>query len=99
MGRLEGQVALITGGNTGIGRAVALAYAREGAKVIIGWYERPKETEIALNDLAAAGADALAVEVDVTDEAAVAEVFGTSDVVVVASSILSIDTENTSATT
>ena len=33
------------------------------------------------------------------DEAAVAEVFGTSDVVVVASSILSIDTENTSATT
>jgi NAD(P)-dependent dehydrogenase (short-subunit alcohol dehydrogenase family) len=33
MGRLEGEVAIITGGNTGIGRAVAMAYADEGADV------------------------------------------------------------------
>ena len=34
-GRLEGKTAVITGGDSGIGRAVALAYAREGADVLI----------------------------------------------------------------
>lgn len=36
-GRLEGQRALITGGDSGIGRAVAIAYAREGADVAISY--------------------------------------------------------------
>ena len=36
-GRLEGKVALITGADSGIGRAVAIAYAREGADVLISY--------------------------------------------------------------
>lgn len=43
--RLEGRVALITGGDSGIGRAVALAYAREGANVAIGYLSEREQSD------------------------------------------------------
>jgi len=42
-GRLEGRAAIVTGGDSGIGRAVALAFAREGADVLISYLEEEEQ--------------------------------------------------------
>lgn len=66
--RLEGMVALITGGDSGIGRAVAIAYAREGADVAIT--HMPEELEDAAATCAmveAAGARVVAISADLRD--------------------------------
>jgi 3-oxoacyl-[acyl-carrier protein] reductase len=68
MDRLAGKVALVTGGNTGIGRAVALAYAAEGADVAIAWIAREPEARSLVEAIEQAGRRALAVKCDVTVE-------------------------------
>ena len=68
-GRLAGKKALITGGDSGIGRAVAIAYAREGADVAINYL--PEEEEDAAEVIAlikAEGRNAVALPGDVRDE-------------------------------
>lgn len=67
MGRLENKVAFITGAGSGIARAAAYLFAREGAKVVIAELkpELGKATELAVRD---AGGDALFIETDVTKE-------------------------------
>lgn len=69
MGRLSGRIALITGGNTGIGRGVALAFAREGADVAIAYIERAGEAESLGTAIRETGRRAVAVRADVTSEA------------------------------
>lgn len=69
MSRLAGRAALVTGGNTGIGRAIALAYAREGADVAFTWIEREPEAQSLAREIEALGRKALAVRCDVTQEA------------------------------
>ncbi len=69
--RLAGRTALITGGNTGIGRAVALAYAREGAQVAFTWIEREAEAKSLATQI-----KGLALRCDVTDEAEVKRAVG-----------------------
>ncbi len=71
MGRLEGKVAFITGAGSGIGRAAALRFAREGAKVAIAEI-RPELGAAVEQAVRAAGGEALALTTDVTDEASVA---------------------------
>lgn len=69
-GRLLGRKALITGGDSGMGRAAAIAYAREGADVAINYY--PTEEEDAKEVVAlikAAGRKAIAIPGDLRDEA------------------------------
>ena len=69
MKRLEGRTALVTGGNTGIGRAIALAYAREGADVAFTWIEREPEAQSLAGEIGALGRKTLALRCDVTQEA------------------------------
>jgi NAD(P)-dependent dehydrogenase (short-subunit alcohol dehydrogenase family) len=70
LGRLKGQTAVITGGDSGIGRAVALAFAREGADVLISYLseEEPdaQETAQVVED---AGKKAIKVPGDISEEA------------------------------
>ncbi|MDB5184998.1 MAG: Oxidoreductase [Candidatus Saccharibacteria bacterium] len=69
-GRLEGRKALVTGGDSGIGRATAIAYAREGADVVINYLpseEADAQEVIAL--LKATGRKVVAVPGDISDEA------------------------------
>lgn len=76
-GLLAGKAALVTGGGSGIGRATALAFAREGARVAVAdlALETAQETVMLIN---AAGGQAIAVAADVTDDAAVAAMVRTT---------------------
>ena len=73
--RLEGRVALITGAGRGIGRAIALAYAKEGAK--LGLAARTvSEVEETARQAEALGAPACVIRADVTDQSQVEEMVG-----------------------
>jgi len=86
---LEGRVALVTGGATGIGRVVARSLALEGCRVAINYIDTPEQADDTLRELAETGVDAFAVKADVrrADEVrsmvdAAVERFGRLDVLV-----------------
>ncbi|MDF8327383.1 SDR family NAD(P)-dependent oxidoreductase [Aeromonas salmonicida] len=68
--RLQDSVALVTGGGSGIGRAAALAFVRDGAKVVVAG-RRELELLETVDLIRAQGGEALAVPTDVTDSAQV----------------------------
>ncbi|MGC3964337.1 MAG: SDR family oxidoreductase [Rhodocyclaceae bacterium] len=88
-GKLDGKVAIITGGDSGIGRAVAVAFAREGAQIAIVYLEEENDARETVRMVEAEGAHCLKLAGDVGDAAFASEVieqaleaFGTIDVLV-----------------
>ncbi len=67
--RLTGKAALITGADSGIGRAVALAFAREGADVLISYLDEGEDAQETVRVVRAAGRKAVAVAGDISQEA------------------------------
>ena len=88
-GRLQDRVALVTGGDSGIGRAVALAFAREGAHVALSYLNEHEDAEETKRLVEGADRSALLIAGDLADEAHCARViretverFGKLDVLV-----------------
>ncbi len=68
-GKLQGKAAIITGGDSGIGRAVALAFAREGADVLISYLDEEPDARETVRIVEAAGRRCIAVPGDIGDPA------------------------------
>ncbi len=67
--RLKGRAALVTGGDSGIGRAVALAFAREGADVAVGDLDEHEDAQETKRLVEAAGRKAVLIPGDLFEEA------------------------------
>jgi glucose 1-dehydrogenase len=63
---LEGKTVIVTGGNSGIGEAIVLAAAAEGANIVIDYINHPEETTEIIGKIEAAGGKAVGVQADVS---------------------------------
>jgi glucose 1-dehydrogenase len=86
---LKGKVAIVTGGNSGIGMAIVLELARQGANIVIDYVSHPDATEVLEKQVVALGDQALGVDADVSQVsdlekliAAAVERFGRVDIMV-----------------
>ncbi len=74
--RLQGKVAIVTGAATGIGQAIAVRFAKEGAAVMVDYIGKPDAANQTLDTIKSAGGRAAAFEADVSDPAQVANLIG-----------------------
>jgi len=88
-GKLNGKVAIITGGDSGIGRAVAVAYAKEGAKVVIPYYNEHRDAKETKDYIENLGGTCLLLAGDIKDKCfcdaivnKTLETFGSIDILV-----------------
>lgn len=96
MGRLDGKIALVTGGGRGIGRGIVLEFAREGADVAVNYRRDREAAEATARDVESLGRRAMVVQADVSDHEAVVRMvaetrssFGRVDVAVANSGVAS----------
>lgn len=87
--KLKGQVALVTGANSGIGRAVAIALGNAGARVVVNYVNRPEDAQAVVDEIKQNGSDAIALHADVSNEEQVqgmfreaCTAFGTIDILI-----------------
>jgi NAD(P)-dependent dehydrogenase (short-subunit alcohol dehydrogenase family) len=76
---LKNKRVLVTGGNSGLGAAMARAFAAEGARVAINYLVNPDETDAMVKEFTTAGGEALGLMADISDAAAVETMFGKLD--------------------
>ncbi|MDE3185509.1 MAG: SDR family oxidoreductase [Bacteroidota bacterium] len=87
--KLKGQSALVTGANSGIGEAVAIALANEGANVVVNYITHPENADAVVKRIEQNGGNAMAIKADVSNEEDVQSMFqqmynkyGTIDILV-----------------
>ncbi len=73
--KLQGKVAIVTGGARDLGRAISVRLAEEGAKVVINYYDNPEDANETLNLVRAAGSEGIIVQGDMTVAADVKRFF------------------------
>ncbi|MBI3883830.1 MAG: SDR family NAD(P)-dependent oxidoreductase [Sphingobacteriales bacterium] len=87
--KLKGQSALVTGANSGIGKAVAIALGNDGANVAVNFVSHPEAAQAVVDEIKANGGNAIAIQADVSKEdqvqamfQAMFQEFGTIDILV-----------------
>lgn len=75
MARFDDKVALVTGASRGTGRGIALRLAREGADVVVNYRSHPEEAQEVVDQIAALGRAALAIQADVAEREAMERMF------------------------
>ena len=70
MNKLNDQIAIVTGGGKGIGRAISIRFASEGAKVAI-WEKDPDAKEQTTNEIGHKGGKAVSIECEISDKISV----------------------------
>lgn len=89
MGKLEGKVAIVTGSSSGIGKSIAVLFAKEGASVVVNYSKSEEKALNAVSEIENLGSKATAVKADVSKSSEVKamvntciETFGTIDILV-----------------